>query len=243
MSQLLLINPKAKPSLRKRKRKGVKSMAKKRRSAAQKAATRKLVALNKHRKHKGVKTVAKKSVRRKRRKNPVTALVAVKRHRSRSIARHAPRRHRRRSNPIAAKLGMGGIVRSVTQAAIAAGGALSLDVIYGFLPIPDSMKVGPMRHVIKAAGAIGLGMLAGMVVKKETANALAAGALTVVAYNAAREVISQVAPQIALGEYVALDSPLSEYLTGDYPEGFGGISSGDDNYTMQGVGDGAGFDF
>lgn len=248
MASLLLINPKVRPSKRRTKL-GVSIVKKKRRSAAQIAATRKLVAFNhsKKRKSKGVSTVAKKkrsartlkSVRRHGKPAPVGAFHQAGYARNPIRKRHSKRRH----NPIAAKLGLGGIVgRTVLPAAIAAGGALTLDLVWGFLPLPESVKVGPMRHAVKAVGAIGLGLLASMVLKRDTANALASGALTVVMYNAAREAIGSLAPGIALGEYVGISNPqLSEYLAGDdaHQEGFNGIMEGDNDYAMAG----ADFDF
>ena len=231
MAHILLVNPKVKPSKRKRKRisKGVKSVAKKRRTAAQKAATRKLVALNRGKGRSVVKTS-----KRRRKRNPIAV-----------SARRTIRSHRRarRSNPITSSMGRGGLVGStIMPAAIAAGGAISLDLIWGLIPLPDSIKVGSMRHVAKAVGAIGLGMLAGMVVKKDTARALATGALTVVMYNAARDVLASVAPSITLGEHMALQpaSDMQAYLTdgvSGYGDGFGGIGDDSDDYSMAGVGE------
>ena len=257
MSQLLLINPKVKPSLRKKRTpaqraatrklvalnkqrragvskpqsKGVKTVAKKKRSAAQRAATRKLVAMNKSKK--SVHKVKRKS---KRKSNPVRGLTS---HRVHSVAR---RHKRRRHNPIVSKLGLGGIADLGIKSAIAAGGALTLDLAFGYLPIPDSIKQGPMRHVVKGVGAIALGMLAGMVISKDKANSLATGAMTVVMYNAAREALTNVAPQIMLGEYMTIEQPqLSEYLSGDdaHQEGFDGLMTQENDYSMSG----SGFDF
>ena len=254
MSQLLLINPKVKPSLRKKRTpaqraatrklvalnkqrrvgvskpqsEGVNTVAKKQRSAAQRAATRKLVAMNKGKR----KTVKVKS-KSKRRSNPVKALTY---HRVHSVTRHHKRRRR---NPIVSKLGLGGIADLGIKSAIAAGGALTLDLVFGYLPIPAGIKQGPMRHVVKGVGAIALGMLAGMVISKDKANALATGAMTVVLYNAARETLANVAPQIMLGEYLSVEQPqaqLSEYLSGDdaHQEGFDGLMTGENDYSMSG---------
>lgn len=247
MAQLLLINPKVKPS--RRKRKGVKVM-KKRRSKAQVAATRKLVALNR--------------AKGKRKSNPVGGKVMAKKRRSKrtlkSVRRHGKpaskatfhkqgyarnpinlrHRHKRRSNPITGKLG--GIVDQIIMpAGIGAGGALTLDLIWGYLPIPAVVKVGPMRHAAKGVGAIGLGMLAGMVLKKDTANALALGAMTVVMYNAAREAVASFAPNIALGEYLAITGDqlnLGEYMEGiedQSNDSMDGIGMGADDFTMNGM--------
>jgi len=234
MAQLLLINPKVKPS--QRKSKGVKKVAKKRRSAAQKAATRKLVALNKSKKR--GKTVVK-AKHKKRRRNPIANVTKRRKHRAVTSHRIA-RRHKRRSNPIAAKFGLGGMAKMAMSSAVAAGGALSLDLAWGFLPLPDAVKLGPMRHVAKGAGAIALGILAGFVVKKETANALATGAMTVVMYNAARELLANVAPQIALGEYMSVQAPqMGEFMSEIEHQGVDGLMDGENVYDMQGISDGS----
>lgn len=255
MAQLLLINPKVKPSSRRnRKSKGVGTM--KRRSKAQVAATKKLVELNRAKrkaKPAGGKVMARKR-RSKRKSNPVRTLKSVRRHgkpASRAAFRKSgysrnpirSRRIKRRSNPIA-KLGLGGIVKNtIMPAAVGAGGAITLDLLWSFLPIPVSIKTGPMRHAAKGVGAIGLGLLAGMLIKKDTANALATGAMTVVMYNAAREAVAQFAPNIALGEYMAIESQpvgMGEFLEG-HSDGIelDGIGTEIDDYSMNGLYDGA----
>lgn len=83
-------------------------------------------------------------------------------------------------------------------AATAAGGALALDVIMGLLPVPSTLKTGPLRHVVKGAGAIGMGMAAGMFVKPETARLFATGALTVAMHDAAREMVGRFMPGVPL---------------------------------------------
>lgn len=244
MAQLLLVNPSVRPS--RRKKKGVNKM--KRRSRAQLAATKKLVALNRARRKSKKVTLGDSVMARKRRSK--RTLKSVKRHgkpasraafRKSGYARNPirlRRRVKRRSNPIAAKLGLGGIGKSVIPAAVGAGGAITLDLLWSYLPVPAMVKTGPMRHVAKAAGAIGLGIIAGMLVKKDTANALAAGALTVVMYNAAREAVATFAPNIPLGEYLAISDStapmLGEYLSGDGDE-LDGIIMDDDNYSMAGL--------
>jgi hypothetical protein len=96
---------------------------------------------------------------------------------------------------------MGGIFNNLMPAATAATGGLMLDVLWGYAPIPGALKTGPMRHVAKAAGAIGLGMLAGMVVSKATADRFATGALTIVMHDAMRDIASRAVPALKLGEY------------------------------------------
>lgn len=124
-----------------------------------------------------------------------------------------PRRRRRatstltryRRNPIRRlrRGGMGGIVNNVLMpAATAAGGALALDVAWSYLPIPDNIKSGPLRYAAKGVGALALGFLAANFVKKETADRLALGAMTVVMHDAARDMMGRFMPQIPLSMYV-----------------------------------------
>lgn len=132
----------------------------------------------------------KRKTRRKIAKKP------VKRRSSTTLA--APRKtktvRRRRRNPAPRS-----IIRStVMPAATAAGGALALDVIMGLLPVPATLKTGPLRHVVKGAGAIGMGMAAGMFVKPETARLFATGALTVAMHDAAREMVGRFMPGVPL---------------------------------------------
>jgi hypothetical protein len=99
---------------------------------------------------------------------------------------------------------MAGILNTtVIPAAVAGAGALSLDVLWSFMPLPENLKTGPLRHVVKGAGAIGLGWLAGMVVNKKTAAQLTTGALTVVTYNAMKEMVARFMPGVPLGYYSA----------------------------------------
>ena len=85
------------------------------------------------------------------------------------------------------------------------------DIVVNMLPLPANFKVGWMRHLSKAVGAIAIGYLGAMFLQKRTADQLGAGAMTVVGYNVVRDLAAQWMPQIPLGEY--LDVPLGEYLT------------------------------
>jgi len=165
-----------------------------------------------------------------RRRNPVTALAANPRRRP-ARRSYAARRSIRRRNP--APRGMKGIMGTLMPAATAATGALALDVVWGFIPLPIALKTGPMRHLVKGAGAIGMGLLAGMVVNKRVADQFAVGALTVVMHGAMKEAVTRFAPQIALGEYPSIAVPMSEYdenggSLGEYVEqpGMGEFVSG-----------------
>lgn len=174
MSELMLITNPRKRGTRKR------------RTAAQKAATRKLVALNKRRRNPARrKTVAKV--------NP------VRRHKRRASTTHARKVRRYKRNPSSRS-----IVNSTLIPALTAGaGAIGFNALWNFVPVPETFKTGMLQHVAKAVGAIGAGMLAGKVFGRKTATELTAGALTVVAYNALKDAVGQVAPSVNLGYYSA----------------------------------------
>jgi hypothetical protein len=155
----------------------------------------------------------KRKARKAYRKNPVPAL------RANPKRRVSIRRYRR--NPIVP----GDVMRTMVRpAATAAVGALSLDLALGYLPVPAQLKVGPFRHVFKAAGAIGIGLVARRLTKRETADQLGLGALTVVIHDAAKEMITKFAPKVRLGEYLS-DADLEELGYMDM-EGLGYPSAG-----------------
>lgn len=196
MAEILTINPSNRPKRRTGKR----------RTAAQKAATRKLVALNRRQKGAG----------RKRKSNPIS------RRRVRYPVAARPRKKRRMSNP-----SVRGILRTTVQpAVIGATGALVLDMAWGTLPIPENLKQGYLRHVVKGAGAIGLGMLAGVVTTRSNAEQLARGAMTVVVHGAMRETAQRFMPQVPL-------DGLAFYNAG-YPAGVGEYVNGMSEYVSDG---------
>ncbi len=129
-------------------------------------------------------------------------LVAFNRSKKRSVKRRAPRRIerasriRRRRNPIKAK---GLIDDMVMPSAIGSAGAIGLDLAFHFLPLPSMLKTGAGHLAAKGVGAILIGMLAGKVIKKSTANELARGALTVTLHSAAKDAIGHFLPNFALG--------------------------------------------
>ena len=180
-SEVLLVNP------RKRRRRPVRRRAATRRPAARRPA------------------------KRRRRRNPIGPYarsgmgmyVSNPRRRKRRAAARRPTKARRRTryrrNPT-----MRGIINSlILPAATAGAGALALDVLWGFVPIPENIKTGPMRHVAKGLGAIVLGQLVGMVGNKRMGDTMALGALTVTFHSAFREMTAQFMPGVPLGYYSA----------------------------------------
>lgn len=155
--------------------------------------------------------------RRRKRHTPVKRkTVAVRRRRASPVRRKRPaaRVVRRRRNPAARRLTMQGIInKQLTPAMIAGGGALALDMAWGFMPLPINIKTGPMRYLAKGAGAIGMGVLLSNMIRKDTAEQMSIGALTVIMHDAMREVAQNTMPNIPLGYYNA-GMPVGEYVNG-----------------------------
>jgi len=184
MPEILLVNPR-----KRRKTRRKKSVAKKRRSAAQKAATRKMIAANKRRKN-PVK-------RRRTRKTPVKRRASARR----TPVRKRRRSGRRRSNP---RLTMRSMQNQLMDAGTGAFGALGLDIIQGYLPIPAQFKVGLVGTGVKALLAIGMGVVASnfQMIRGATANKMVNGALTVVLHDEMKKLTQQFAPGLPMGEYL-----------------------------------------
>ena len=215
MPEILLVNPR-----KRRKTRRKKSVAKKRRTAAQKAATRKMIAANKRRRKNPVATV------RRRKRKPA----AAKRRPSRRRApqRRAKRRARRR-NP-APRLTMRNVQNQLMDAGTGALGALGLDIIQGYLPIPANMKTGLVGTSVKALLAIGMGIVASntRMIKGPVANKMVNGALTVVLHDEFKKQLATFAPGIPLGEYLGNDELGyygSGYTAGVMNDNYGGMGS------------------
>ena len=130
-------------------------------------------------------------------------------------------------------------------AATAAAGAIGIDLLMGYLPLPETMKSGPMRYLVKGAAAIGIGMLLEnmKLVKPQTAQLFTTGALTVAMYDAGKDMVNRFMPALGarisgLGYY---ESP--EELMGLGYAGAGYTGLEDDMgslgmYEMEGLGAG-----
>lgn len=192
MPEILLVNPRKRRTTR-RKTQRKKTVAKKRRTAAQKAATKKMIAANRKRRKNPVVTK-----RRRTRKKPAARKRAVSR-------RRAPVRRRRRSarrgNP---SLTVRGIGSQLMDAGTGALGALGLDVVQGYLPIPAQWKGGIVGTGVKALLAIGMGVVASniKVIRGATANKMVNGALIVVLHDELKKQVANFAPGLQMGEYL-----------------------------------------
>lgn len=157
--------------------------------------------------------------RRKARRASPKRRKAHRRIKRRAARRASPRRSRRRKyrvaksyrrNPIGG-FSAGGAINSIKAGAIAATGAVALDVVMGLLPIPDNLKSGPLGVATKAAGAIGLGLFAGRFLGRGIGMAVTEGGLTILAYNVIKPQVAKFLPNVALGEYV---NGMGEYVNG-----------------------------
>lgn len=226
MPQLLLVNPrkrkakakakaKAKPKAKAKtsaKQKRTANMAK-RRTAAQRRATRKLIAFNKSR-----KSLNKRRAPKRRRRNPVTTLAAApRRRRRRSVTMSRPRRRNpsRRTNIV---------MKTAPQALTAAVGALGLDVVMGYANqyLPQNFATGALNSVAKVIGAIGLGMVVEKIANKRVAEQVIIGGMTVTAHSLLRNLVATNAPSIPLA---GCDGELGWYtaapVASDGMNGFG----------------------
>lgn len=215
-------------------RKGAKmSTRKKARTAKQKAATRRMIAANRA-KARAARAPARSAPKRRRaaRKAAPAARRSPARRRSRRrtgtwpitsapAASRAGRKLRyRRPNPI------NFLTNTAVPAAIGAGGALVLDVAFGFLPLPAQLKTGPMAPLVKVAGAVGMGMLASKMVNRRVGEQLAAGALTVQIYNFAKGMLVKVGGGKIPGLSMYPDGYMGEYVSGDEVPAIGYTDSG-----------------
>jgi hypothetical protein len=195
MSELMLINPgrrikrrakrRANPAKKRRGRRrmsalqlkyfGKKSqrnpvMAKKRRRSSKRKHARKAVAI----------TVRANPRRRHRRHNPIRA---------------HKRRHYRR-NPSGLNIGSF-LKNTLMPSAVGAVGALGVNIVLGYLPIPDTMKTGPIGTLVKIAGAVGVGMIASKVSNRRIGEQVTAGAVTVQLYQLMSGMLANAAPALA----------------------------------------------
>ena len=144
------------------------------------------------------------TTRKRRRRNPrqsyVSGSAPVRRNPRRRSPRKRTYKRRYRRNPRA--LTVANIFQETVMPAVtAAGGALGLDILWGMLPIPITMKTGPVRYLAKGAGAIAMGWAASFMVSNQVAKHFTSGAMTVVMYDMLKEVVATWMPQLALAAY------------------------------------------
>ena len=203
---------------------------KKARTAKQKAATRRMIAANRARSRPARKAAAAPK-RRRARRAAAPAAASPRRRRARrhggwkiTSPRAASRAGRalryRRPNPI------GFLTNTLMPSVVGGAGALALDVALGVLPLPPALKTGPMAPLVKIAGAVGLGMLAGKMVNRRVGEQIAAGAMTVQIYNLAKGMLIKVGGGRIPGLSMYPDGYMSEYVSGDEVPELGYTDSG-----------------
>lgn len=186
MEQLLLVNPSKRKTHKRRKT----------RTAAQKAATRKLVALNRARRAPARKTYASNPAphkRRARRRVAAAPLTAVRR-----VHRRHTRKHTYRRNP--SPRTMGGVIGMLKGGFQGGLGAVAVNTIYGKLPLPVMMKSGNMAYIGKAAFAIALGMFGRRLLPGNVAARMAEGSLAVTFHDAIVNIAGGMMPNLGLGD-------------------------------------------
>lgn len=158
-------------------------------------------------KRKGKSTMAKK--RRTNKRKTSTRRKPARRLASTTTSR-TTKRYRR--NP-SARRGMAGMMKDLGPSIAGGAGALALDVGMNYLPLPAALKTGPVNLAVRGVAAIALGMLAQNFMRKDTANNLARGALTVIAYDGMKQVAKTAMPQLPLNGAFEDDDPfMGAYL-------------------------------
>jgi len=194
--QLLLVNPR-----RKRRRRARAATPRRRRVRA-----RRVNPSHRRRRRRAVGYVVGSRPIRRRKLNP---------------RRHRVHARRRRHNP--RLFSTSGLMQQIVPAAIGGAGAVALEIGLSYLPAatPAFLMSGIGNKLLKVGGAIALGMIAGKVLGREKGKAVAAGALTVVAYGMIRDAVKQVAPTVpGLSGFDGLSGD-SAYNPAAYLQGMG----------------------
>lgn len=125
----------------------------------------------------------------KKRRRSRSANPHHRRHRARNPFRtKSHRRHgRRMRNPFDAK----GLTAALVPAAIGGAGAVGLDILIAYLPLPATLQSGWGNYATKIAGSFAVGYLGGMALGKDKGHQITAGALTVSLYTILRALAQQ----------------------------------------------------
>lgn len=200
---LFLFNPSPRPGV-KAGNSGRKTVKKKPRSAAQKAATRKLVALNKSRRSGSSPAKARAKSRPRTRTVVMTSNPAPRPAKKRSTKRAASSAGkvlRYRRNP-AARPASTGPLGMLKDAGLGAAGSIGVGFLVdkAFTMLPASVPRSPeVAAGLTLLGALGVSMLAAKAGKRAAGRAIAVGAMTVAADRLARIYIAKVsAPKLAV---------------------------------------------
>jgi hypothetical protein len=91
---------------------------------------------------------------------------------------------------------------TLMPAAVGAAGALAIDLMWGYLPIPSVLMTGTFAPLARIAAAVAVGYAVGMVSTKGFGEEAMAGAVTVTLYDLAKSYIQSSMPNVTLGAYV-----------------------------------------
>jgi len=111
----------------------------------------------------------------------------------------------------AAPSSIGGQVKNATLGAV---GGLGIDVVMGAVAkrAPSQLTTGPARHLLKAAVALGLGLVGTKVLKSGMVGTMVQGGLTITLHDAAKEMLLRNA---GVGEYIdGMVNDMGEYIDG-----------------------------
>lgn len=150
----------------------------------------------------------------RRRRNPIALAANPRRRRRHARSAVAVRSTRRRRNPRATRrryrrnpsamggfksmLSLRGLTNTLVPAAIGGAGALGVDLALSYMPgLPEWFSTPTGKIVARVVGAIGVGVIAGMLTNRRTGALVTSGALTVTAYGAIKSFAVQTFPQLA----------------------------------------------
>lgn len=176
---------------------------KKPRTAAQKAATRKMIAANKAKKAAGK---AKSRVGGKRKAKASSSSSSA--HKTVVHHMHAPAKRgggKARKAMSRAKLGMKSALDMMKGGLVGGAGALGADIAMGYLPLPEQLKTGIGNTATRLALGIGAGVAVEKLSKgKISGRDVAVGVIATTVRDAVKPVIQQKAPNLKLGEVASL---------------------------------------
>lgn len=203
------------------------------RTAAQRAATKRLVAYNKAKgkaRRRPASRISVSAPSRRTHKAPSARLV---RRRSRNTVRgYFPNPVRRRRNP--ARLGgLRGVTGMTMSALQGAGGALAINTLLNYVPLPVALKSGNGKYIARGLSAVALGVLGGKMLPGSIAQTMAVGSLTVTLHDLLLVLAAQALPaSVKLGDVGDYDTGVSEYLPTIGYDGMSGVTgNGNDVYS------------
>lgn len=213
--------------------------SKTRRTAAQRRATEKLVALNrkraaaKRRKAKTRKVAAKRKTKAARKK-PAARTGRITTSRAKGAPRKNPVKAKRishggrsrmpKKNPAPVADYLSNVTNDVLIPSLGgATGAVIADIAYAYAPIRPEWKTAGTKFLTKGLFIVGLGMGLNMIpiVSREMAERVTLGGMTVLMRDAMQDALSQMAPDLRMDGYLSEVRALHGYLSAYGLDGLG----------------------